>query len=88
MTKNVIKFQDTLQTNHVNFLKKIFLWTKAMDKRLVYNKLKEYLPVQNVQVLDNDRIVLNFGEFNDQKISLLLEFVWENNTLVDIRNCN
>jgi hypothetical protein len=78
MTKNVI-----------NFLKKMFLWTKVMDKRLVYSMIKEHLPVDNVRVLDNsNKVILDFGEYNNQKLSLLLEFVWENNRLIDIRNCN
>ena len=78
MTKNII-----------NFLKKMFLWTKIMNKQLVYDMIKEYLPVENIKVIDNsNKVILDFGEYNEQKISLLLEFVWKNGILIDIRNCN
>ena len=58
-----------------------------MDRRLVYNKISEHLPC-NVRVLDDSHVILDFGEFQDVKISILLEFKWEDNRLVDIRNSN
>ena len=73
--------------NVINYLKKLFLWSVVLNKQLVYDKIAQHLPV-NVKVINDSRIILDFGEFNDAKITILLEFKWENNKLVDIVNVN
>ena len=73
--------------NVINFLKKLFLWTITVDHLTVYKKIPEYLPC-DVRIINDSRVILDFGEFQDIKVSILLEFSWENNRLINIANAN
>lgn len=73
--------------NVINYLKKLFLWSVVVNKKLVYDKITQHLPV-SVEIINDSRVILDFGEYNDTKVAILLEFKWENNKLVDIVNMN
>lgn len=73
--------------NVINFLKKLFLWAVVVDHRMVYKKIPEYLPC-DVRIINDSRVILDFGEYENVKVSILLEFSWENNRLINIVNAN
>ena len=73
--------------NVINYLKKLFLWSVVVNKQLIYNKIAQHIPA-SVKVINDSRVILDFGEFNDTKVAILLDFKWENNKLIDIMNAN
>lgn len=72
----------------IDFLKKLFLWSKVIDRRLVYNKISEYLPC-TTQIINDSTITLDFGEYQDIKVVMCLKFEWnDDNVLINILNNN
>ena len=54
------------------------------DKNIVYNKIKDCIPVSSVTV-DNDVVTLNCGKYNDVEVIIKLQFVWNKYNLVEIK---
>jgi hypothetical protein len=75
---------EDFKDNVILHLKKVFLWTHVSDKRILYNRIKEHLPVKDVQLFDDRFVLLNFGMFGDIEIKMSLNFVWKNGTLIEI----
>ena len=72
----------------IDFLKKLFLWSKVVDRRLVYSKISEYLPC-TTQIINDSTITLDFGKYQDINVAICLKFIWDdNNVLIDILNNN
>ena len=72
-----------MEENVINFLKRLFLWTKVSNKTLIYKMIEVYLPV-TVRVINESEVLLDFGDLNDTKVAIFLKFVWDENRLVDI----
>ena len=72
-----------MEENVINFLKRLFLWTKVSNKTLIYKMIEVYLPV-TVRIINESEVLLDFGDLNDTKVAVFLKFVWDENRLVDI----
>lgn len=72
-----------MEENVINFLKRLFLWTKVSNKTLIYKMIEVYLPV-TVRIINESEVLLDFGDLNDTKVAIFLKFVWDENRLVDI----
>ena len=72
-----------MEENVINFLKRLFLWTKVSNKTLIYKMIEVYLPV-TVRIINESEVLLDFGDLNDTKIAIFLKFVWDENRLIDI----
>lgn len=72
-----------MEENVINFLKRLFLWTKVSNKTLIYKMIEVYLPV-TVRVINESEVLLDFGDLNDTKVAIFLKFVWDENRLIDI----
>jgi hypothetical protein len=72
-----------MEENVINFLKRLFLWTKVSNKTLIYKMIEVYLPV-TVRIINESEVLLDFGDLNDTKIAMFLKFVWNENRLIDI----
>ncbi len=64
-----------------------FRFVITHDKNLVYNKIKECIPVSSVTV-DNDVVTLNCGKYNDVDVIIKLQFIWNKCNLVEIKALN
>ena len=72
-----------MEENVINFLKRLFLWTKVSNKTLIYKMIEVYLPV-TVRIINKSEVLLDFGDLNDTKVAIFLKFVWDENRLIDI----
>jgi len=72
-----------MEENVINFLKRLFLWTKVSNKTLIYKMIEVYLPV-TVRIINESEVLLDFGDLNDTKVAIFLKFVWDENRLIDI----
>lgn len=72
-----------MEENVINFLKRLFLWTKVSNKTLIYKMIEVYLPV-TVRIINESEVLLDFGDLNDTKVAVFLKFVWDENRLIDI----
>ncbi len=72
-----------MEENVINFLKRLFLWTKVSNKTLIYKMIEVYLPV-TVRIINESEVLLDFGDLNDTKVAVFLKFVWDGNRLIDI----
>ena len=72
-----------MEENVINFLKRLFLWSKVSNKTLIYKMIEVYLPV-TVRIINESEVLLDFGDLNDTKVAVFLKFVWDENRLVDI----
>ena len=72
-----------MEENVINFLKRLFLWTKVSNKTLIYKMIEVYLPV-TVRIINESKVLLDFGDLNDTKVAIFLKFVWDENRLIDI----
>lgn len=72
-----------MKENLIKYLTKTVLWASVTNKKLLLEKLKDILPVEDIVVTKVDENIdifdFHFGELNDNPVIVPLRFYWKTN---------
>lgn len=72
-----------MKENLIKYLTKTVLWASITNKKLLLEKLKDILPVEDIiitKVNENlDIFEFHFGELNGNPVTVSLRFCWKTN---------